>query len=335
MPGGVSNLPLPVVAHTHLSSHHTVAEFAIHRPSSDATPAAHNTSLSGGHIAAGESHDAPIRPFRLPPSRHAKGGLPPSEIEADGTGATDSPIAYFTGSGIDASDDLWYFNGATPQYYHTQITLTLEFPPQDGGQITWALLSGGNVVQLSGSGNTATLTSIGASDPTQGQGVSIEVDDNGAYYASANLAVPKPDHLVPIGTTDVADPTFGYLSGLKYRIEDQFNNVLPREVEVNEQWTENFWVNDWVGSNWSRYDFKGSLVDPAGFHDKIGGEVVGKTPAPQAPQTPLGNTKVQHWGQAFYVGGIDAGVGVKVQTDTLQKYQDHARHENIVSPPTS
>jgi len=55
---------------------------------------------------------------------------------------------------------------------------------------------------------------------------------------------------------------------------------------------------------------------------------------PQNPQTQLGTTAVYHWDGEWSVGSADpsGGKGVRVQTNTWQKYQDHARHRNIVSP---
>ena len=49
------------------------------------------------------------------------------------------------------------------------------------------------------------------------------------------------------------------------------------------------------------------------------------TPTPSPPQSPRSPTKVVHLGQEFWVGSGTNGQGARVQTDTLQKYIDHAR----------
>ena len=68
---------------------------------------------------------------------------------------------------------------------------------------------------------------------------------------------------------------------------------------------------------------------PAGFADQIEGEASGYTPAALAP----GNStvKVEHWDQAWYMGSLTPGLGKIVQTDTIQKYIDHAEHQNILT----
>jgi hypothetical protein len=44
---------------------------------------------------------------------------------------------------------------------------------------------------------------------------------------------------------------------------------------------------------------------------------------------PRSQVKVQHWGQSFFVGSTSKGKGTMVQSHTLQKYLDHADHENV------
>jgi hypothetical protein len=42
--------------------------------------------------------------------------------------------------------------------------------------------------------------------------------------------------------------------------------------------------------------------------------------------------KVIHWGQDWHVGTCVNGSGPRVQSDTIQKWTDHALHTNITSP---
>lgn len=244
------------------------------------------------------------------------------------------------------TDDLWWFDGETQAYYSTQVTLSLD---QDHrGDVSqsyeWTINSGGSIVRFSNGGTTyvtgnyveVELHSIGASAPAASLtfDISIQVVQNGAPLATAQVAVPRPNRLVHLGNTDAASANWGYESRIGYRIEDQFNRVLPRRVGVNENWTTDV-VNDFAGTNWRRGPAGGETLNPAGWVDRIQGEAVGFgfNPAPQNPQNPLGNVRVQHWGQAWFVGSTMPGVGRRVQTNTLQKFQDHARHEGVTSPP--
>ena len=130
-----------------------------------------------------------------------------------------------------------------------------------------------------------------------------------------------------------ADATYGYLTEIHYRIEDQFTDVLPSDVPVNEAFGSI--VTDFAGTNWRRDAPSGKPVGPSDWFDMIGGEHFMLPPYPiaTAPCTPsLCNTAVQHWLQEWRVGSTSPGVGLRVQTDTLQKYTDHASHQNRVSP---
>ena len=102
-------------------------------------------------------------------------------------------------------------------------------------------------------------------------------------------------------------------------------------TKVNEDFTGNA-VPDFSGTNWTMTDEKVFTLSNPAFSDVIEGENLTKNPTPQAPQNPLGPTKVVHWGQDIYVGSTTVGSGKKVQTATFQKYRDHADHENVISP---
>jgi hypothetical protein len=74
-----------------------------------------------------------------------------------------------------------------------------------------------------------------------------------------------------------------------------------------------------------------ALPNPV-LSDVITGQRFLQTPTPQFPQSPPGSTRVHHWGQEIYVGRTTVGAGRRVQSNTHQKYRDHAAHENITSP---
>jgi hypothetical protein len=141
----------------------------------------------------------------------------------------------------------------------------------------------------------------------------------------------------PTGISDevfVVDPTYpaGYASALKYKILNQFGGVLPRIVDVNEKFSND--TSDNVCEIWPLpREAVWWAVDPTKFEDFVGVQTTFEVPPYATPaRNPLGAAKVDHWTQEFRVGASVVGQGILVQRDTLQRYEDHARHENIVSP---
>lgn len=244
-----------------------------------------------------------------------------------------------------ADTDLWWFDGVQPRNYGTQILLTA-VPDQWSSDpfYTWTITSGAdkvafmddNVVSAETSytsyGNTIQLISKAAS--TALNDVVIKVSNMGTIFGTVWMAVPRPDHLVHLYDVDNPDANFGYQTDAHYKILDQFNNVLPNRVNINEKWTSAIGV-DFPGTNWRRCDPDGANVNPADWKDEMQGEnpPLVMIPMPINPGRPVGNMKVIHWSGAWYVGSKTPGEGVKVQTNTWQKYTDHTRHEDVVSPP--
>jgi hypothetical protein len=163
--------------------------------------------------------------------------------------------------------------------------------------------------------------------------VSIKVTANGGASNSFKLTVKQPKQLGPLANVDQIDPVFAYASFIHYKILDQFGKVLPANVPLNEHFTTPV-TPDFPGMDWRRGANGGATVAPSDWNDQIQGETAGHVPPPQNPQTPLGATAVYHWDGEWSIGSADpsGGKGVRVQTNTWQKYQDHARHTNIVSP---
>jgi hypothetical protein len=274
----------------------------------------------------------------------------------DGGGGVDmSPMEYTDpGPTMRASDDLWWFNGAAPEDYPATVQLTAA--PTNGTYYTnwrWTITAGSAMVdflghpgqdvveqQVGGTSDTIGIVSTAASGSLDD--VTIETQGFNPYLgvwsgviATVSLAVPRPYRLVHLKDVDRADATYGYVSEIHYRIENQFNRTLPRRIEINEKWT-GVTVVDFKGTNWTRPTMEGSVkVDPADWPDYVSGVGMtgGPMPVPLAPGTPLGNTKVIHWPGEWYVGSLTIGEGVKVQTNTWERYQDHARHESVTSPP--
>lgn len=87
------------------------------------------------------------------------------------------------------------------------------------------------------------------------------------------------------------------------------------------------------GANRAQPPAMQATCNPALFYDGIDKSNAGPpTPQALAPQNPLSTDKVDHWRQDWYVGGSGFGGGMRVQRDTVQRYEDHGRDENIVTP---
>lgn len=234
---------------------------------------------------------------------------------------------------ITGATNVWWFNGETPSGYATQVTL--EASP-GASSYQWSVVAGADKVTLSNS-NTNQVTVTGA-NKSAFQEVSVQVDVNGAVSSPFKLSVRAPHRLVLNSDfKHFADNTFGYLSYIHYRIEDQFTDLLPYPVEVNERFTTSI-IYDYPGTNWTfRSGETGLLISPVDWADQIGGQDTSFAfvPTPTNPCRPnLCNVKVEHWEGEWYVGSALIGRGVRVQTNRWQKYADHAEHHNRISPIT-
>jgi hypothetical protein len=233
--------------------------------------------------------------------------------------------------------NLWWFNGQTPAGYDTQITLTAT--PANAGSYQWAVVAGTDKVNFSNGADTITTgtnqATVVSTASSAFQEVKIRVTVNGITSGKFKMSVRAPYRLVlNQNFVHSVDPAYGYITRIYYRIEDQFTDLLPNDVPLNEQWSTGV-VNDFAGANWRRDAPFGAIESPASWPDEIQGEsnLLPANPPSRSPCTPsLCNTAVQHWGQEWYIGSTNPGVGRRVQTDTLQKYTDHASHQNRVSP---
>ncbi|MBV9926418.1 MAG: hypothetical protein JOZ96_15475 [Acidobacteria bacterium] len=155
---------------------------------------------------------------------------------------------------------------------------------------------------------------------------------NGATSDTFHLSVRAPHRLVLNSNfVQSADATWGYDTEIHYRIEDQFTDVLPSAVPINEQWTSGI-ITDFSGMDWRRGAAQGATVGASDWYDHIQGETSTHTPTPRGPCSPLCNTAVYHWNGEWYVGSTVIGSGRRVQTNTWQKFTDHSEHTNRVSP---
>lgn len=224
----------------------------------------------------------------------------------------------------------WWFNGEKPGGYKTELILKAQ--PAGAGPYTWRVETGTGRVQLDGrTGPVTTLTTRLGSRALND--VVVTVTARASKSAPHRLTVRQPKSLSFLRNVDKADPTWGYETEIHYAIRDQFNQILPANVPLNEHWTSGV-VSDFAGMDWRPSDNKGAVVAPADWPDVIQGEMADHHPVPRNPQTPLLGRRVNHWNGKWSIGSTDAnaGKGLRVQTNTWQKYLDHARHTNVVSP---
>jgi hypothetical protein len=257
----------------------------------------------------------------------------------DGTGQIgQGGITAFQGSGMQASSDLWWFGGTATSGYMTQISLWMTNYTTYAGTYVWTITSGAEIVDFHNGQDTFTGTNINQVGLLSAAGSNSWMDvaiqcvatgtQGGVATATAALAVARPDHFVHLNNDDKAGPGGGgWDSFIHYRIEDQFNRVLPGRVPINEKFTT-VDITDLAGENWPQSQQGGAVVNPVDFFDRMGAHIVaGQNPVPLNPQNPLSGTKVDHWTQEWYVGSTAVGLGVKVKTNTFQRYLDHGRHE--------
>jgi hypothetical protein len=241
---------------------------------------------------------------------------------------------------IAQGDDLWYFNGATPANFPTRVTLTAL--GTQSGSFAWNVTQGTNKAGLESGGdvvwsltlvdqNVVRLVSISPTAPGGGLNVHVGFAWNTYDVHTWETAVYTPHHLQLLEIHDFPYEN-GFVSQMSYRIVDQYNVWLPgRLIEINEAWIDPPHTSDRDDEKkWPRGAPKNWAHPADQMYDQIG--VWGdKDPPPENPPPPDG-PRVDHWGQRFYIGSMVTGLGAPVQDDVLQRYLDHARHENVHLP---
>jgi hypothetical protein len=220
---------------------------------------------------------------------------------------------------------------ANPGNANMPVSVQLTTPSVSGGSYSWTATANANKISLqNATTNTVTITGVAMSG--QVGDIKIRVTVNGVVSDEFSFTVKAPNKLNRTNIQHAASTNFGYRTEITYSIRDQFNNsLLGGSLPVNEDFTGNA-IADFTGINWLMTPDGGGTLNGPVVSDVIEGENLTKHPTPQAPQNPLGSTKVVHWGHDIYVGSSTVGQGKKVQTATFQKYRDHADHENVTSP---
>ncbi len=255
------------------------------------------------------------------------------------------------------TNDLWWFNGANAANYSERVTLTADGAAT--GNFAWETILGDTKINFENGADTFAAandndvdilsTAASAAAATPQNDILVELQINGKVVQERPTMVLTPNRLVHLGDTDNNSGT-GYQSLVSYRIEDQFNRVLPHNVEINEDWGAT--VSDFVGEDWVAWNAAcagdptgencegAATVGPANWADNMtrpgpGTGCTGNpcTPARQNPQTPLGAVKADHRPGTWKCGSTTVAVGPGnnpgkiVRTLTWQLYRDHGRNE--------
>lgn len=160
-----------------------------------------------------------------------------------------------------------------------------------------------------------------------------------ATNLTLKLTVDSPYKLVPFGVTNrgvtgntCTNPptgTDGYQSLVFYQIVS-FLGVRITNIGVNEIFAST--SADYIGNSWPPYVAGGFISNNGLFADNICA-INDVTPQSLPPQSPLGTTMIDHGSQAWFIGSTNSGSGVEVQSNILQRYQDHGLHLPPITSP--
>jgi hypothetical protein len=227
--------------------------------------------------------------------------------------------------------------------YDVQSTLTAW--GTNTGNFTWEVINGsdkagivvGDQLKQSWTFTNDPDAVIRSKAPSaQPNDVTVRFRYNGSIVKAWTKTVRAPSYLAPHDYDDdnYDDSSWGdgWWTDARYKIYDQLNSVLPKTIDMNEQWVDPPETSDWyeahgVQDTWAQNSVSPWYgADPESFIDSMWFDLPNMTPEPQNPQDPPGTEGVDHWGQRFRAGTINTGQGRPVRTHNLQRYRDHGRH---------
>jgi hypothetical protein len=240
---------------------------------------------------------------------------------------------------ITGRNTVWWFNGQNPNPSAYPISITLT--SSAGSTTSWSVTQNASLVTLSAqTGTQITVSSSGSSFSSQPGDVKIVASASGVSSQPFAITTRRPFRLVNPAVTRLCDASFGYETDISYEIQDQLFTGLPADVPYNEHFVTGA-VQDNPQGNWASYGLPTqvggiALSSPSGavLIDEITGPGVSNNPPPNPLPVCVGDsTQQEHWGQEFGVGTQTPGGGVRVQTDRIVRFTNHAEHQNILSPP--
>jgi hypothetical protein len=162
----------------------------------------------------------------------------------------------------------------------------------------------------------------------------------GPQSPSFSISVRKPHKIVYRSDQETYPDTYwGYLTRFIYNIFDQLTAQLPYSVESHENWdtlispSSDYKDSQGNDCNWTRAprgSYYGMEVTDDVYGERVG--VITLIPLVCSTYPNCGTRPVQHWNGEWRVGSTTFGAGVRVQTNTWQKYENKADHTNKQSP---
>jgi hypothetical protein len=254
---------------------------------------------------------------------------------------------------LSVSPSLWFFGSGInpPQSFtlgNTKGTVTAA--GASSGSFSWAITSGATIASFASgtqesstttSGNTVIIYSIGYSTSANDVTVQLTWTPSGESPVVSTLAfsVDSPYKLIPGSITNSGvsgsscnNPppgSSGFQSKINYTIISFFGAQISN-IGLSENFADS--ADDYIGNNWPPFTAGGTTTTTGAFYDNICMIFPGGTPPSLPPQNPLSSVKIDHVAQTWWVGTTTPALGVEVQGDTLQRYQDHGLHGSIISP---
>jgi hypothetical protein len=189
--------------------------------------------------------------------------------------------------------------------------------------------------------NQATIRSSGTNFSGTTGDVLVTVTSNGVTSQPFALTTRTPTLLLSQGTAEHSVSASNcfvggnstWFSELFYEILDNLADTVAG-VGINEHFAGK---TNTEANNWPTPDEMGLIPSDGTFRDAVCVLPISLTPIPIPPQTPLTGRVIDALSQEWRVGSSSTFAhihqGVKVQTDDLTRFIDHARHLNIVQGP--
>lgn len=229
----------------------------------------------------------------------------------------------------------WFGKGNEPAGWAVSTILKAT---KGADSYTWKIDEGAERAKFSNGQSTITTTSPRTKLLSKGRSkaewdVKVSVMANEVTSNPYAITIKAPHSIAQKKANDEVSLDFGYSSYIHYKMIDQFNYDLPDGILPA---TEDFWTPveyQYPDCNWTRGEPGGDNAYNDDMVDAIDGSRSGPyIPTALAPQHPLGSREVYRFKGAFFIGAFAPGEGLIVQTHTWQKYVDHGRHLNKVSP---
>jgi hypothetical protein len=297
-------------------------------------------------------------------------GVYPLHFTGKGEGANNCPVDYDVGvapilvrpkitqekaENGKPKDAVWWFADAEPDPLEDLgYTLKLELTAHGEDQkYLWKIRQSGDYAEFVGGGTEKETSSNKIKVkvnrtvkkpndlPKRKGDFHVTVTVNTAESDPVDLRVKRPYDVQPLPPPDdEARPQNGYQTTLFYLVRDQFGKALPKRMPVREHFDLTTFVDDWPGgSNWTPANEGGGISKLAGaIQDRVTGQSYvfnpGQIPKAKAPDPTSNRWKkpVHHWSGEVWIGSTEPR-GVRVMTLTWQRFQDHARHCDIATPP--